>query len=74
MLRRTIRDAIAIVTHRLDAALVFRLALKEGVAGSTFHAVAEEDVTIKDIAEVIGEKLKVPMVSKTQEEAAEHFG
>lgn len=61
-------------THRLDTAKVFQLALDKGTAGSTFHAVAEEGVTIKHIAEVIGHKLNVPVVSKTKEEAQGHFG
>jgi nucleoside-diphosphate-sugar epimerase len=61
-------------THRLDTAHLFQLALDKGSAGSTFHAVAEEGVLIKDIAEVIGKQLNIPVVSKTMEEAGEHFG
>jgi nucleoside-diphosphate-sugar epimerase len=61
-------------THRLDAARVFQLALDKGSAGSTFHAVAEEGVSIKDIATIIGKQLNVPVVSKTKEEAQQHFG
>ena len=61
-------------THRLDTARVFRLALDSGRPGSTFHAVAEEGVYIKDIAATIGKQLKVPVVSKTIEEAKQHFG
>jgi nucleoside-diphosphate-sugar epimerase len=61
-------------THRLDAVRVFQLALDKGSAGSTFHAVAEEGVSIKDIAAIIGKQLNVPVVSKTKEEAQQHFG
>ncbi|KAJ6187724.1 hypothetical protein N7519_002632 [Penicillium mononematosum] len=54
--------------HRLDAARLYRLALEKGVAGSMYHAVGEEGVTMKDIAEAIGHSLDLPAVSKTLEE------
>jgi nucleoside-diphosphate-sugar epimerase len=59
--------------HRLDAAHLFRLALENAPAGSTLHAVADEGVTIRDIAEVIGRHLDVPVVSVSPDDAAAHF-
>jgi nucleoside-diphosphate-sugar epimerase len=60
--------------HRLDAAPVYRLALEKGIAGARYHAVAEEGVTAREIAEAVGRGLKIPVVSKSPEEAAGHFG
>jgi nucleoside-diphosphate-sugar epimerase len=60
--------------HLLDAARLYRLGLEKGVAGARYHAVAEEGVPLRDIADAIGRRLNVPVVSKSSEQAAEHFG
>jgi nucleoside-diphosphate-sugar epimerase len=60
--------------HVLDVACLYRLALEKGQAGSRYHAVAEEGVSMREIAEVLGRGLKVPVVSLSPEEAPAHFG
>jgi nucleoside-diphosphate-sugar epimerase len=60
--------------HVLDAAPVYRLALEKGPNRARYHAVAEEGVTAREIAEAIGRGLKIPVVSMSPEEAAGHFG
>jgi nucleoside-diphosphate-sugar epimerase len=60
--------------HILDTARLYRLALEKHEAGSRYHAVAEEGVPVREIAEVIGRGLKVPVVSLSPEEAPAHFG
>jgi nucleoside-diphosphate-sugar epimerase len=59
--------------HRLDSAQLFRLAVENAPAGSTLHASAEEGVPIRDVAEVIGRHLDVPVESISAEDAGEHF-
>jgi nucleoside-diphosphate-sugar epimerase len=59
--------------HRLDSAKLFALALDDAPAGSTLHAVADEGVPIRDVADVIGRHLKVPVTSIAPEDATEHF-
>ena len=55
--------------HRSDAVVLFRLALEKGVAGSLYHAIAEEGVPVKDIVEKIGKNLNVPVKSMALEDA-----
>ncbi|RII19830.1 hypothetical protein DSC45_07450 [Streptomyces sp. YIM 130001] len=61
-------------THYRDSAHLFRLALENAPAGTTLHAVAEEGVPLRDIAEAIGRGLDLPVASIAPEDAAEHFG
>src|SRR6185437_6420002 len=60
--------------HVLDAARLYRLALDKREAGARYHAVGEEGVRFRDIAEAVGRGLKVPVVALPPAEAAAHFG
>jgi nucleoside-diphosphate-sugar epimerase len=60
--------------HVLDVARLYRLALENNAAGARYHAVAEEGIAVRDIAEAIGRGLKMPVVSISPEKAQDHFG
>jgi len=60
--------------HRLDAAHLFRLALEAAPAGTRLHGVGDEGVPFRDIAEVIGKHLNLPVTALSPEEAQGHFG
>lgn len=60
--------------HVSDAVKVYRLAIERQERGARYHAVAEEGVTTREIAEAIGAGLKLPVISIAQEQAVEHFG
>jgi hypothetical protein len=64
--------------HRLDVARLYRLALEKAAAENApverYHAVAEEGVRIREIAEAIGRGLKLPVVAIAPEQAMQHFG
>ena len=60
--------------HKLDAARLFRLALEKNAARAYYHGVADEGVPFRRMAEVIGRRLNLPVVSKSLDEAGNHFG
>jgi len=60
--------------HRSDAARLVRLGTESAPAGSVLHAVGEEGVAIRDVAEAIGQGLELPVTSITDEQAGGHFG
>jgi nucleoside-diphosphate-sugar epimerase len=60
--------------HRLDAAHLYRLALEKGSAGARYHAVHDDGIAFRDIAGAIGRGLNIPIVSKSIEDANDHFG
>ena len=60
--------------HVLDVARLYRLALEKGAPGSRYHAVAEEGISVREMAEVVGRRLKLPVVSIAPDQAAAHFG
>jgi nucleoside-diphosphate-sugar epimerase len=60
--------------HRTDAAELFRLALEKGAADARYHAAAENGVTFREIAAVIGKRLGLAVVSVPPDKAEKHFG
>jgi nucleoside-diphosphate-sugar epimerase len=60
--------------YRFDAAKVYHLALEKGEPGKRYNAVGEEGVPTRDVAEAIGRRLKIPVISIPAEKAMEHFG
>ena len=60
--------------HVTDVARLYRLALERHEAGARYHAVAEEGVPLRQIAELLGAGLRIPTVSVTPAEAPDHFG
>ena len=60
--------------HRLDAAVLYRLALEKAAKGAWYHGVDEEGIPFREIAEVIGRRLSIPVVGKSPKEAPDHFG
>ena len=60
--------------HRLDAAKLYRLALEKGTAGARYHAVGDDGIPFRELAETIGKRLGVPIASITPEQAPDHFG
>ena len=60
--------------HVLDVARLYRLALEKAEPGAIYHAVAEEGVSHKDIADTLGRRLQIPVKSVAPDEAQAHFG
>jgi nucleoside-diphosphate-sugar epimerase len=60
--------------HRIDAAHLYRLVLEKSSVGASYHGVADQGVPTREIAKAIGRGLNVPVVSKSREEAENHFG
>lgn len=60
--------------HRQDVARLYRLALETGAVDGIYHAVGEEGVPMRQVIEVIGRALNVPVVSIKKEEAGDYYG
>ncbi|WP_430402247.1 hypothetical protein [Fluviicola sp.] len=59
--------------HRKDAAKLFCLALEKGIKGALYNAIGDNGIETKKIAELIGEKLNLPVKSLSEEETTKHF-
>lgn len=59
--------------HRLDAANAYRLAVEKAAKGALYNVIGETGIEVKKIAELIGEKLNLPVSSLTEEEVAQHY-
>jgi nucleoside-diphosphate-sugar epimerase len=60
--------------HIRDCARAYKLAIEKGESGRNYHPVGEEGVSMREIAEAIGRRIKAPVKSISPEEAADHFG
>jgi len=60
--------------HRQDAARLYRHVLEDGVAGQRYHALTQEGIRQREVAEAIGRRLNVPVVALAAQDAAQHFG
>jgi nucleoside-diphosphate-sugar epimerase len=60
--------------HYLDVARLYRLAVEKAEPGAKYHAVAEEGIPMRSIAEAIGRRLALPVKSITPDQAQDHFG
>jgi len=60
--------------HVLDVARLYKLAIEKAEPNAKYHAIAEEGVRMRDIAEAIGRRLNLPVKSIAREEAQAHFG
>jgi len=60
--------------HVLDVARLYVLAVERSAPGARYHALAEEGIPVRDIAETVGAGLNLPVISLTPEEAPAHFG
>ncbi|MFD1722295.1 hypothetical protein [Amnibacterium endophyticum] len=61
-------------THSLDVATLLRLVLERGDTGRRWHAIAEEGIPVRAIAERIGERLEIPVATIPDEQLQQHFG
>ena len=60
--------------HVLDVARLYRLALEHGHSGAAYHAVGEQGVALRDIANTLGTRLELPVKSLTAQDAERYFG